>query len=541
MAFNLGKFLSGLFGRRRQSPPAQPPAPPPPARFQSVSVRDSHGVPVPGLSVSFEPDLGPSMQAVTNQNGRVSFFVPGEVQGGAWVRVSGDGFTPVSQRYDGVEPGTLPLSRGDAEMTPSWINIEAAVKRRSGVARLDGRRFADDDGAFLAVGLSLFWAPWAYRNDPARLEQTLRYVEGRGEYVRAFAVVDGPTWEDRATTHDHVLGTDCLAGVADLCYQHGKRVHWTIFAGSPATAASASLRDAVVRRFCEQMAGRRHTVQFVEVSNEENDFRFEGGRDEMMRHAATIRAMLPGVPVALTSPLNGDFVGFNSGTNATIASCHLERDVNGTGGVWRPVRQAREAVDVPVAWVHGEPIGIDSSVASDPDPERAAMSAALTWLCRGAAYTLHTGAGIRGGGAADLARGRRANLWEQPTFDASLDRVLALRDALPADLPNWSWQNGNSRFPNFPFDTPYDDNGTKIVAPEDKLLRSFAALAPDGRFACMPIAIRGDVAFTARRHMAFDHRDSRGALVARVELRPGQSYVVGPATGAAAVFIGTFI
>ena len=37
------------------------------------------------------------------------------------------------------------------------------------------------------------------------------------------------------------------------------------------------------------------------------------------------------------------------------------------------------------------------------------MAAALTWLCGGAGYTLHTGAGVRGGGAEDLARGRVAS------------------------------------------------------------------------------------------------------------------------------------
>ena len=44
---------------------------------------------------------------------------------------------------------------------------------RRGRVSLAGRVLSDDEGPLLAVGASLFWAAWAYRNDRARLERTL--------------------------------------------------------------------------------------------------------------------------------------------------------------------------------------------------------------------------------------------------------------------------------------------------------------------------------------------------------------------------------
>lgn len=544
MAFNFGKFLARLIGRRRSTPSTNPNTTPPAplARYLSVSVRDADGRGVQGATVSFEPDNTIYRAAMTTDgNGRASFNVPAVVTGGAWVKVRAEGFKDGEQRYDGIAPGSLPLPQTDSELTPPWVILDRSVRRRHGATHLDGRRFVDDDGAYLAVGASLFWAVWGYRNDPGKLVANLLALDGRTDYVRIIACVDGKSWEDRATTADAIFGSDCIAGTADACFAHGQRAHWTIFGGSPVTASSASIREAVVRRVCEQLAPRLHTVQFVEIANEENDFKFAGGRDEMIRLANIVRQMLPGVEVALTSPLDGSFVAFNDNRPPTIASCHLERDTNGTGGAWRPVRQAREAVDVQCAWVNGEPIGIDSSGAADDDPSRIAMAAALTWACRGAAYTIHTGAGIRGGGHADLERGRRSNLWEQPQFDICLNAVLAVREVLPTDLPNWRWVNSNSRYPDFPFELPYDDRGTKILAPEDTVLRAFAALAGDGRFSCMPVGINGDFKLTARRTMAFDHRNAAGQLIARVELAAGQSYDVHRADGPAAILVGTFL
>ena len=65
----------------------------------------------------------------------------------------------VSERAPEVEPVL-------DDPIPSPVSV-------SGLVRLEGRAFADDDGPFPAWGLSLFWGLWAAREDPGKLYETL--------------------------------------------------------------------------------------------------------------------------------------------------------------------------------------------------------------------------------------------------------------------------------------------------------------------------------------------------------------------------------
>lgn len=537
----LGRLLELLLRQPAPQPPADDvPAPVPASRRVTVRILDDRtGEPVLGAHVRLDADFGEPLDALADEAGSVAFDVPSSVTGGAWVYVEHPGYVQLQRRYDGVVDGT-PLPLTDAALDPPELRLKPAVVRPAGTVALQGRTFVDGDGQYLAVGVTLFWAVWAAKNDPFRLRENLRVLRGRADFVRVLACVGGSSWDDRAVAPDDVF-LGYVGTAVDMAFEQGVRTGVTIFGGHPLTGRSAATRERVVRSVCEQLVSRRYAVHHVEVSNEENDFRDDGGRAEMIRLARIVRDMLPGVPVALTSPLGGDFAGYYEDTPATLATCHLERNVTGTGGMWRPVRQAREAEPLGVPWLNNEPIGIASSVAADDDPTRLAFAAVMTWVCRGAGYVLHSGAGIRGGGRADMERGRAANLWEQPAFDPALDRILALRAVLPSDLPNWSWQNGNSRFPLFPFECPYDDHGTRLVAPEDELLRAFASLSPNGHFVCAAIGVSRDVRFTAKRAMAFDHVGPDGALVGRVELRAGQTYVLRATLGPAAIFVGSFL
>ncbi len=57
---------------------------------------------------------------------------------------------------------------------------------------------------------------------------------------------------------------------------------------------------------------------------------------------------------------------------------------------------------LPAVILNNEPIGPESSVEQDDSPSRIAAGYVMTFLAGNAAYVLHTGPGIRGGGAADL-------------------------------------------------------------------------------------------------------------------------------------------
>lgn len=494
-------------------------------------------------------DNGQSFAGVLEAPGRLRFDVPASApyDFGATIRVRAEGFKPGEARH-------LLTRAGDQE-ADELVRLEAErrARARRGIVRLSGRTFVDDDGPFLAAGVTCFWCPWAYQHDRERLIANLACVAGQApgvancprsgvDFLRVLVIV-GPSggWSDRAGDAREPETFERLAGLADLAFgQFGLRLEVTIFGGVD-TAPTAAAREIVVRHVADIVASRPAAFQFVEIANEGtlNGFAGDEGKAELWRLAQVFKARASSTLVALTSPQGEDWAEWYRGSPAQIATVHLERNIDGTGGTWRPVRQARELVGFPAdGWVSNEPIGPQSSVASDDDPTRLVMAAGLTWLCNGAGYVYHTGAGIRGGGAADLERGRASNFAEVSNFAATLDGLNALRAALPADLPNWTWHNGNNRFPAYPFELPYDDRGTKILAAEDDLLRAFIAIAGD-RFVVMPIKVERAIRFTARRPMEFDVLEPlTGQALEHVTLGAGQAYTLTPR--GAAVFVGRF-
>lgn len=523
MGFSLvKKLLQVLFGNRPSEPTVRPPA-------ERITVRVSPwlGTLFPRVTqaaLHLDQFPGQILPGAIEDTGRIAFALPeGALEGwGAWLDIEADGAELFYER--------VTVARDiDVELEPvvSPLGIEGPV-------RLEGRAFADDGGPWLAFGASGFWAAWGTLYDPDRLKENLAYLEGKVDYLRVLAVVGpgGGLWEDRTVTAKDVLVTNVVADTTDLLASYGIRTQWTIFGGID-TASTPALREQVVDRVIAQLRDRLSAVQLVEIANEgwQNGFDGESGRQELIRLADRVRQALPSVPVALTAPADGNVPAFYDGSTATIATVHTERDVHGTGGLFRPVRQAREFVDMG-PWVNNEPIGPQSSVAADDNPERLALAAVYTWLCNGAGYVYHTGAGIRGGGLADRLRGRSAAFRDVPGFAVTTDLIGRVRRLLPADLPNWRWVNSNSRF-DYLFELPYEADGTRLLAPEDDLLRAFAAYGPDRQFVCVPIAVTAPVRLTAAAHLRFAVRDIRTLdRVEEVELRAGESYVLQPTPGA---------
>lgn len=491
-------------------------------RYMRVSVWD----PGEGLAVQitgalqFEDPTWPPVEAVIEEK-RLRFLLPE---------------APIPAQYGWFAQLTVRATENRLwaeriEVKPD-VDINLPPRRppaRRGKVGLERRCFVDRDGPFLGAGASLFWGPWAYLNDKAKLERNLAVLSGRLDFIRVFAVV-GPSggWGDRTMTMANAR--EAFDGFNALVYdQHGMRVEWTIFAGVDNTDAAG--RAALVEDLAARAIARPEPILFFQVANEgwKNGFPGEEGKAEMWRLAAILNRA--GLPVALTDPEGGDVGALYQGSPATLVTAHLERDVQGTGGMFRPVRQARELVGH--TWVSDEPIGPQSSVASDGEPVRLVLAAIHTWLCNGAAYVLHTGAGIRGGGAADIAGGRSANMWEVPRIEEILDGLAAARQALPPDLPNWQWMNGNANFPRYPFDTD-----PLIV--EDQLLRAFIAVHDDGRFVCVPLKVEKTTPFTARRPMTLEVVDPMSGKAAEsTTLQAGQTYHLTPRAGA--IFRGRFL
>jgi len=382
----------------------------------------------------------------------------------------------------------------------------AIAPSRTGVVRLDGRTFADDGGAYLAVGTSLFWALWGYRHDRQRLERHLDYLSKHGvDYIRVFGVI-GPRWADRAVDPRDGAWDQNLAGLLDLAYTtHGLRVELTIWQEIDATPAPAD-RIALVDRVARIVSARPHTVQYLEIANEGYATGWTDKKQEAQDLATRLRAKTPSV-VAVTSPATlerGEIVSWYGRSKANLLTPHLPREAVRNDRPWQYVQQTWHPwLASPLAWTNDEGQGPQASVAADDDPLRLVMYAGLTWLCGGAGFVLHTGAGVGGGDQAGNARGRAANVWEVANVEATLAGIAAMRRLLPPDLPNWTRHNSNEKFSGYPWETP----PISQLIEKNQLAAAFAATSADGRIVAIVLGASAPVPFAPRMPMDVDVYD----------------------------------
>ena len=329
---------------------------------------------------------------------------------------------------------------------------------RKGPIRVDGHAFRDDDGVFNPLGASLFWLAWGVKFDRSGVEANLGTLADAGvDYVRAFGVV-GPSggWADREVDPRWPDYAKVIADATDLAYDRfGLRVQWTIFAGVD-RVATPEARAGVVGRFVEIARGREQKLMLFEIANEgwQTGFGGAAGRAEI-RALGRRLSDATSVPVALTAP-EGGLAGvcpLYGGAGVDAITWHHDRSHAGAAGSWRPAIapvRARRALDaqlqsqgaacgaIPAVIVNNEPVGPGSSLEEERDPLRIATAYVLTFAARHAAFVLHTGPGIRGGGQADRERGRRASVGDLPEFPAIARALAAARRVTPPGLANWT-------------------------------------------------------------------------------------------------------
>jgi hypothetical protein len=400
----------------------------------------------------------------------------------------------------------------------------ALTARRSGVVRLDGRVFADGQGPQFAIGSTFFAAAWAYKHDRTRLVDNLRFLKGGGiDYIRVLGVVGPGGWTDRTVDPAWPDYDAVVAGLTDLAYDEGLRVEWTIFGGVE-LASTARAREEVVRRFVAMARTRAHKIQHWEVANEawQNGFEGTAGRNELRTLAGLLREGSP-LPVALSAPPDrATATNWYANGPANLLTMHLDRSQQGADGPWRPVYQAWDVASmtgVPAAWTSNEPTGPESSVTADADPLRLAASAAVVAVSGGAGYVLHTGPGVRFGGAEDRERKRSANFADVERIGETLAALRAVKSVLPADVGNWARHEPRTDGSEYPFDP--DVVLTDLAA--GRVLRAYCASAGP-RFVCVPIRLQGQTTWRARRAMQVEVIGLRDGTTQRtVALEAGES------------------
>ena len=340
-----------------------------------------------------------------------------------------------------VQPGASPPR--------SAQGAKADRPLRAGQVRADGRAVTDAAGPFNALGATVFWAAWAYKFDRARLERNLEVLSAAGvDYVRVLGSVGGASWEDRQTDPRWPDYDAIIAGMTDLAYdRYGLRMQWTLLGGAPFTP-SGPLREALVDRFASMAQGREHKIFAFEIANEawQNGFAGPEGLAELRRLGQRLNEKTT-VLVALSSPATGAACATYAGSGADAMTLHYERGF-GREGPLQPLRRPWSFPDaydrackgqLPSIVLNNEPIGPESSVRQDDSPSRIAAGYVMTFLAGNAGYVLHSGPGIRGGGAADVSSTlrRHAHFDELPSFAPIAAALGAAKQYLPQGLANW--------------------------------------------------------------------------------------------------------
>lgn len=233
------------------------------------------------------------------------------------------------------------------------------------------------------------------------------------------------------------------------------------------------------------------------------------------------------VPVGLSAPdpnVASAVCDTYAGSAADFATMHYERAR--PGSLWNATRQpwgypgeydARCRGQLPAAVSNNEPIGPQSSVQADEDPVRVgAMAFAATLVSQNCCYVLHTGAGIRGGGVADRARGRAANVWEIPRWHELVISLQAARRSLPDGLANWSRHNAQwTSAPFADFDRAVDDG---------RIVRAYAA-THGADFIVVVLGARAPVTARPRARVALDVlHPATGDVLRHLELDAGEVF-----------------
>jgi hypothetical protein len=310
------------------------------------------------------------------------------------------------------------------------------------------------------LGTSLFWAIEGLRSHQSQLDANLQWVRSTlgADYVRSFVYLGGDQflapdgsyrdpWEGAATPPANVLFERWVATTTDYVFDHyGLKVHW-VLTGSRFPIQSAEARESLVRNVADQLRGREHKVELIEIWNE---YTVNGGTaDEVCAMSRQLRSLMsPGFPIALSSPTSTHSDNSSTGAvqaeiarmyqgadycGANVFTYHASRPAN----VWGPDRILR-LLGAGVSRRNSEPRGPGASAGGDvTNPQVLADDYRASIAAGEAGYVFHSLGGIWGGRANGWpAENRWANIYDAPNAAAIAGRLRALRGAGAGIQPN---------------------------------------------------------------------------------------------------------
>jgi hypothetical protein len=368
----------------------------------------------------------------------------------------------------------------------------------------------DDEGPYLGLGATLFWAAWGYRHDQEKLKANLQFLADNGfNHFRALGVVGcvddpnyhHPYWSGREIEAAWPDYDEVIAGVTDLAYdQYGLRVQWTLIGDGQCTVPSTDEKWDLIDRFLSMSVGREDKIVHFELANEfwQNGFGGAEGLAELRQMTKYMRDETD-ILVAASAPQSADcesMLAVNDGCISDIATAHYARNTSLPEGAWKPVRQPWEHLfcQLPTG-SNNEPIGPGSSGPSEHSPIRLVSGAIVSYLASHALHVFHSNAGVLG----------HEDLWDM----SGATSFAKLHDILPADLSSWSPVNAQST--NAPFQVVAGDTSGGLHAdtvwpdvnePASGVVRAFGALQGDA-FIVYPMGILDTVTMIPRKKMTF--------------------------------------
>jgi hypothetical protein len=380
----------------------------------------------------------------------------------------------------------------------------------------------DDRGPWLVVGASLFAAANRYKFDRAALERNCRWLAEHGvDYIRALACVGAqPYWEGREVDPKWGDYAAVIDGTTEVAYANGIRVLWTCFGDAQIMAPSYGEKERVCDIVADTTVRRRAAVIGIEIANEwwQNGFSGSEGIKQMRALAERIRSKVD-VPIAISCPVGdgeaaeqANAKAMYEGSVATFSTNHYDRAMGEDG--WRPARQPWQQLSyggVPEGALNNEPIGIGTPGGNNPtdaDPHRQVSQAIVSWIATHWGYCLH-----------DRTAGVRCDKdWSDVSnIDAITAGLLAARNALPSDLPNWAPQNDHWA------GHPFEKVSKWVDGASEGVTRAYAAV-DGGRSICLPMGIKGGVTMQAKAAMDVDVIDIlTGASLKAGALKAGQT------------------
>jgi hypothetical protein len=372
----------------------------------------------------------------------------------------------------------------------------AGLGPRTGAVIADGKAYLDEQGHLRPLGLTFFSEVWGVRHDFNRYKANAQWAAEHGVHApRILGEVGGSSWADRVIDPRLDTYEDDLALALDLNASLSMRTIHSIFGGGTITDWAGI--ELTVRKVINVVGARLDAVLCLEIANEDN---FPGSDEDLQRVARMIRQALPSVVLAPCSL--GDLQKtsvFLGSDRCNMQNLHQERqpgDLN-----WRQARQLWDVGQWSVPCGALEPMGVELKQGEDlNDPVRLAFCWAVGLFQGFQCWVLHSGPGVRTGGAYDVNMGRASNFYDiDAVLGAAAAGLLAMQALVPPDVAYWQKTSQRGRDP-WPDNFLYADAIWSDEGEDHGVSRNYVAYG-GGQFCCLTIGVKHYVELIATREI----------------------------------------